>query len=167
MVILPEHVVEKCTDCRALVPTMPLPSPTRAPGGSILVPVPNEVSKAVSRAEERGLERLILFSDAVVAIAITLLVLPLTELRPEEGERRVELPAAEGDELLSFAISFIVIARFWFAHHGLFRHLVRMDRPLLWLNTGLVGLGGPAAVPDGPAQRGRWIQPRSISPTCW
>lgn len=97
--------------------------------------MPSEVTKA----EERGLERLILFSDAVVAIAITLLVLPLTELRPAEGQNMWSFLRSEADELLSFAISFLVIARFWFAHHGMFQDLVRMDRPLLWLNTGWLG----------------------------
>jgi uncharacterized membrane protein len=89
-----------------------------------------------SKAEERGLERLILFSDAVVAIAITLLVLPLTELKPEEGDSAWAFLVEHWDELLAFGISFLVIARFWFAHHGMFSDLVRMDRPLLYLNTG-------------------------------
>lgn len=89
----------------------------------------------VSKAEERGLERLILFSDAVVAIAITLLVLPLTELKPDEGEGVWAFLRSEWDELLAFFISFLVIARFWFVHHALFKNLIRMDQPLLVLNT--------------------------------
>lgn len=85
--------------------------------------------------EERGLERLILFSDAVVAIAITLLVLPLADLEPVEDQSALALIRAHWDEFLAFAISFIVIARFWFSHHDIFRNLIRHDKTLLLLNT--------------------------------
>ncbi len=93
------------------------------------MPVPTE-----SKVEERGLERLIFFSDAVVAIAITLLVLPLTELKPAEGQGAWEFLGEHSYELLAFAISFLVIARFWFIHHALFGKLVRMDLRLMLLN---------------------------------
>jgi uncharacterized membrane protein len=89
----------------------------------------------VATPEERGLERLILFSDAVVAIAITLLVLPLTDLEPAEEQSALGLLREHWDEVLAFAISFIVIARFWFAHHRIFRNLMRHDSVLLVLNT--------------------------------
>ena len=41
------------------------------------------------RERERGLDRVLTFVDAVVAIAITLLVLPLAELAPEVGDGSV------------------------------------------------------------------------------
>lgn len=91
--------------------------------------------KEESKVEERGLERLILFSDAVVAIAITLLVLPLTELRPDEGQPAWLFLGEHLDEIVAFGISFAVIAQFWFAHHRMFRRLSRADRPLLLWNT--------------------------------
>ena len=89
----------------------------------------------MANPEERGLERLILFSDAVVAIAITLLVLPLADLEPEEGQSALALVRAHWNEFFAFAISFAVIARFWFAHHRIFRNLLSHDSALLMLNT--------------------------------
>lgn len=102
-------------------------SPADTSSQPILVPV--------AKPEERGLERLILFSDAVVAIAITLLVLPLADLEPEEGQSAWSLLRAEWDEIFAFALSFLVIARFWFSHHRIFKNLVTHDATVLVLNT--------------------------------
>ena len=96
----------------------------------------NAEPESATKAEERGLERLILFSDAVVAIAITLLVLPLTDLRPDDGESVWTFLSNEYEELLAFAISFLVIARFWTTHHAMFKDLIRMDKTLMIINTG-------------------------------
>jgi uncharacterized membrane protein len=67
--------------------------------------------------------RLLLFSDAVVAIAITLLVLPLVDLVPEAA-RAGESPLAVVTEHLvpigSFLLSFLVIWRIWSVHHQVF-----------------------------------------------
>ena len=90
---------------------------------------------AVSEPEERGLERLILFSDAVVAIAITLLVLPLTELEPRENQGVLPFLSEHREQLIAFGVSFAVIARFWFAHNHIFGVLARHDRGVLMLNS--------------------------------
>ncbi len=69
---------------------------------------------------ERGLHRLVSFVDAVVAIAITLLVLPLIELLADRQDD--DLGALLGDNLVdfgAFALSFVVIARLWLVHHRL------------------------------------------------
>jgi uncharacterized membrane protein len=90
---------------------------------------------AVSKPEERGLERLILFSDAIVAIAITLLVLPLTELEPREGQGVLPFLSEHREQLIAFAVSFAVIARFWFAHNSIFGRLARHNAGLRLLNS--------------------------------
>jgi uncharacterized membrane protein len=85
-----------------------------------------------------GKDRLLAFSDGVVAIALTLLVLPLAELVPEAAQ-----PARSGltivtDNLApigSFVLSFVVIARFWAAHHRVFDPARRVGRALVWVNT--------------------------------
>ena len=56
-------------------------------------------------ASERdaGLDRVIAFSDGVVAIAITLLILPLTEIEPGEGATLGNVAADNAGALLGFA----------------------------------------------------------------
>ncbi len=78
------------------------------------------------------------FTDGVVAIALTLLVLPLTDGIPLAGRAGVSTAdwiADHGEELTSFLISFVVIAGFWFLHHGLFAHIGAMTPALGWLNV--------------------------------
>ncbi|QIG42711.1 DUF1211 domain-containing protein [Nocardioides anomalus] len=74
---------------------------------------------AVERERHRDLDRLLTFVDAIVAIAITLLVLPLVELAPElhEGGRAADLLRDHSDELWAVALSFYVIARIWLGQH--------------------------------------------------
>lgn len=81
---------------------------------------------------EQGLERLVFFSDAVIAIAITLLVL---ELRLPEGPESVGVRLGRLiPGFISFFVSFSVIGIFWEAHHRMFSYIRRYDRGLLWLN---------------------------------
>lgn len=84
---------------------------------------------------DRGLDRLVNFTDASVAIAITLLVLPLIDLVTDGQERSVaSVLAQEGGTFLAFAISFVVIASFWVGHHRVFEHLQDYSKAMLWAN---------------------------------
>ncbi len=97
--------------------------------------------------DQIGLERLVLFSDAVFAIVITLLVLPLTA-EVELPTDSAEAAAAVADlwpRIVTFVIGFLVVGQFWIAHHGTFGLLRSYDRGLLWLN--LVGLLTVAFMP--------------------
>jgi uncharacterized membrane protein len=70
---------------------------------------------------ERGLDRLVNFSDATVAIAITLLLLPLVDVAAEIDEKSLaELLGENWGTLLAFVVSFAVISRLWVVHHKLF-----------------------------------------------
>jgi uncharacterized membrane protein len=83
-----------------------------------------------------GLERMIFFSDAVMAIAITLLALDL-RLPAIPGltvEQLPQLLSDLGPRFLAFAISFFVIGMFWGAHHRIFLYVKHHDRTLLWTN---------------------------------
>jgi uncharacterized membrane protein len=83
-----------------------------------------------------ALERLVFFSDAVMAIAITLLALDL-RLPPAEGltnETFLQLLGDLAPQYIAFVISFIVIGSYWLAHHRAFRYIVRYDSGLLGLN---------------------------------
>lgn len=91
--------------------------------------------------EAFGLERLVFFSDAVFAIAITLLALEI-RLPPGLGElsnaalRQALL--AQRMSIFGFVISFLVIGTFWVGHHRRFMWIRRYDRRLLWLNLFLL-----------------------------
>ncbi len=88
---------------------------------------------------ETGFRRLVSFSDAVVAIAITLLILPLVDSASSIGAS--DLGDFLGDnktKLLAFALSFAVIGRFWWAHHQMFEQVraynsVLVGGMFLWL----------------------------------
>lgn len=91
-----------------------------------------------ARDDWLGPERLLAFSDGVVAIALTLLVLPLAELVPEAAEPRTSGLGILTDNLPaigSFVLSFAVIARFWAAHHRVFDRARRVSHALVAVNT--------------------------------
>ena len=85
---------------------------------------------------EQDLSRIRSFSDGVLAISITLLVLNLDV--PELSDRLVdELPAklfALAPDLLSYALGFAVIGRFWIVHHRVLGLLSAWDGRLMALN---------------------------------
>jgi uncharacterized membrane protein len=78
-------------------------------------------------------DRLVTFVDAIVAIAITLLVVPLVERVGDgaaEGLTPGEMLGENSDALIAAAISFVVIARLWKAHHAVFEHVELYTRRL-------------------------------------
>jgi uncharacterized membrane protein len=82
----------------------------------------------------RDLDRLLTFVDAVVAIAITLLVLPLAEAGGEVGEGdAAQVLSTHVDDLVGFALSFAVIAQLWLGQHRIVSGLVRQSTALIWL----------------------------------
>ena len=85
-----------------------------------------------------GFERLVFFSDAVFAIVITLLVLPLTaEIDlPQDGKGLAAAVFHRWPTILTFVVSFLVIGQFWAAHHRTFGLIERQDQTLVWLNLG-------------------------------
>jgi uncharacterized membrane protein len=83
----------------------------------------------------RSAERTITLTDAVVAIAMTLLVLPLVELVPEIDAHDLRASVADHlDVFMSFLISFLVIYVFWLAHERAFALVDRTGRGLRSLN---------------------------------
>lgn len=82
------------------------------------------------------LERIILFSDAVFAIAITLLVIELKIHEPTEYSSRGLAIALlrTMPHFISFVISFMIVGIYWVAHHKMFSFVKNYDVRLLWLN---------------------------------
>jgi uncharacterized membrane protein len=97
-------------------------------------------------AEGSALERTIAFSDAVFAIAMTILVLELhvPEVEPDA------LPAALlalVPGYLTFALSFVVVGVIWLSHHRKFSVIVRYDQTLLRINLLMLLLVASLALP--------------------
>jgi uncharacterized membrane protein len=91
----------------------------------------------MSATGSRSPERLVFFSDAVVAIALTLLILPLADAVPEaaaENASPFKLVAENQWKIYSFLISFSVIARMWMSHHRLFERVKAYNRQLMVTN---------------------------------
>ena len=87
--------------------------------------------------EELGLERIVFFSDGVMAIAITLLAIDLKVPEIAASVAAAELPGALSElapRFMSFLISFFVIGIYWMSHHRYFRFIKRYDGGLVVLN---------------------------------
>ena len=75
------------------------------------------------------------FSDAVFAIAITLLVLELIQiLHPQNGESPFRFYFHHWEAFLAFLIGFLTIMVCWINHHHVFTYIRRTDSKLLWVN---------------------------------
>ncbi|WP_329461071.1 TMEM175 family protein [Streptomyces sp. NBC_01431] len=84
-------------------------------------------------------ERLVLFTDAVTAISITLLVLPLVDLVPEAASAHKsasEVITGHLDQIWSFLLSFAVVANIWREHHRTFSSVAKLTRSLIIWNMG-------------------------------
>ncbi len=93
-------------------------------------------------AFEHGLDldRVVLFSDAVFAIAMTVLALSLhlpasTTQAGVAHALRASIPA-----ILVYFLSFTVIGRYWLLHHRYFRHIRQVDSKLLVLNLAMLSM---------------------------
>jgi uncharacterized membrane protein len=98
----------------------------------------------ISRAGTMEYDRVLYFSDAVFAIAITLLIVELRANPPAGSDSGHELRAAVPG-ILGFGISFVVIGLFWSGHHSLCRYISAFDGRLIALN--LLFLGTIAFLP--------------------
>src|SRR5574338_1618007 len=81
-----------------------------------------------------GKERLAAFSDGVIAIIITIMVL---ELKLPHGADWATL-AGIGPHFLSYVLSFIYLAIYWNNHHHMLHTVTRVDGLILWANSHLL-----------------------------
>lgn len=96
----------------------------------VLTPLPEE------HVRQRHLDRLVMMSDGVFAIAMTL---SAVELKPElvPGE---SLASAWATPLGIYFLSFTIIAGVWFAHRRSLAHLRDVDNVTTWINLLLLSL---------------------------
>jgi uncharacterized membrane protein len=81
-----------------------------------------------------GKDRLAAFSDGVIAIIITIMVL---ELHVPHGSDAAAL-AAIAPSFLSYILSFIYVGIYWNNHHHLLHTVTRVDGLILWANLDLL-----------------------------
>jgi len=88
--------------------------------------------------KEFQLERLILFSDAVFAIAITLLVIeikiPEIHEKPVTENAVLHKLAELIPKFVGFLVSFLLIGQYWIVHHRMFSFVIDFTDRLIWLN---------------------------------
>lgn len=96
------------------------------------------VSEKNTAPQERSfeLERLVFFSDAVFAIALTLLAIELRvpTLTVETSDELLRAIYGEWPKFLAFAMSFWIVALYWRTHHRYFRYINRFDNGLIGRN---------------------------------
>jgi uncharacterized membrane protein len=89
------------------------PDPDRAAGG-----------------QKASVDRLCAFSDAVIAVIITIMVLELKP--PEDATFQALLPL--WPTAISYSVSYVFIAIIWLNHHHLLRFVGHTTKALIWVN---------------------------------
>jgi uncharacterized membrane protein len=80
-------------------------------------------------------DRLEAFSDGVLAVIITIMVL---ELKVPDGHDFAALRHSVGTGLLTYLLSFVYLGIYWNNHHHMFQLTERISGGVLWANLGLL-----------------------------
>jgi uncharacterized membrane protein len=87
------------------------------------------------RSGQADTDRIEAFSDGVLAIVITLLVLEITPPAVQGGDAELWRALAHMLPVIAaWVVSFLFVLVFWVSHHYLFASLAKVDRGVLWLN---------------------------------
>src|SRR6478736_8031327 len=87
--------------------------------------------------KEFQVERLVFFSDAVFAIAITLLIIEIKvpEIKGALTEKNfLHSLWVIAPKFVGFVFSFFIIGLYWFIHHRMFGYVTGQNGKLIWLN---------------------------------
>jgi uncharacterized membrane protein len=106
--------------------------------------IPGLGAPAGAQAPSSTTRRLEAFSDGVIAIAITLLVLEISVPDAKPG-KLLDALGNQWPSYAAFVLSFVVIGIMWVSHHSMFERIANVDRRLLFLN--LLLLMGIAFLP--------------------
>src|SRR4051794_35286062 len=88
-----------------------------------------------NESKPKETSRIELFSDAVFAIAITLLVLDLIQILHFQSENGLlKTCLHHWQSFLAFIIGFITILVCWINHHVAFEYIKKVDIKLMWIN---------------------------------
>jgi uncharacterized membrane protein len=101
----------------------------------------------MTRMDRTDFGRIVAFTDGVMAVAITLLVLNVEVPNVRSPELDDALVDLLDGPFLAYVLTFALIGRFWVIHHNLFETLERFDGRMMVLN--LVFLALIALMPFG------------------
>jgi len=97
------------------------------------MPTPPKPPFVESDKDSLNFERVVFFSDAVFAIAITLLALEI-RLSEVDVDALPQAMFALLPEIAVYALSFLLVGVYWVSHHRMFQYIARYDYTLIWLN---------------------------------
>lgn len=95
----------------------------------------------------RDFDRIAPFTDAVVAVALTALVLPLLDIRIDEEGSWATFFNEYGNELGAFLYGFLIISVYWAVHQRIWGMARQSTAALLWAN--LLWILGIVLIPFG------------------
>src|SRR6187431_1272766 len=107
------------------------------PRGNSLFGNPLQSSEMKKERLKIKTERIEFFSDAVIAIIITLMVLEIRLPEIEDDESSAEIFHQLKEilpNIFAFMISFAVLGVYWVNHHQFFKAIEYSDWKLLWYN---------------------------------
>jgi uncharacterized membrane protein len=105
---------------------------TKRPGPIACIAKGNTAKRTRRGESAIGVERLNSFSDGVIAVIITIMVLELKA--PESAKLADLLPLWPTG--LSYAVSYLFLAIIWVNHHHLMQFAKRATQRLVWINFG-------------------------------
>ena len=97
--------------------------------------IPIDRSTLAVETDQRAADRLVFFSDAVMAIAITLLSIDLPVPTGTTVKEFFASASGFANEYLAFVVGFLLVSFHWRSHYRVFRYLARFDARLTALNT--------------------------------
>ena len=117
-----------------------------------------EAADSFVRGRDLEFDRALLFTDAVYAIAMTLLVVgiavPTVSGDSDSPSAMLDALGDKSSEFISFFVAFWIIGRYWLAHHSFVSRLRSADHRLISIN--LVYLGFVAFLPFPTALIGQY-----------
>lgn len=82
-----------------------------------------------------SVDRLLNFSDAVVAVAITVLALPLFSIEgPKDGQTVLNVISQHAGQIITFIVTFLVMAIMWGIHNRVMNSLCAYNAVIFWLD---------------------------------
>jgi uncharacterized membrane protein len=96
------------------------------------------MSSPIARDRDSGYHRVEAFSDAVIAIIMTLIAYDLMQTGDHRHGQLVRELLAAWPSYLAFLMSFLVIGQMWVVHHNLWQMVRTADQGLLVLNLALL-----------------------------